>query len=284
MFFEEKIKSPGFAGNFYPSEKEELEKIIEKYFEKIETPNFPDKIFGILVPKDPYFLSGEVAAHSFKLIQNKDFRTIILLSDTQVTGSEEIISIWSEGKWETPLGEVPIEEDISKKLLNFSSKIIFKEKFHFLDPALEIQLPFLQKSLKNFKIVPILIGKRANWEKLFFPILNLIKEKKVLIICASNLSNSDSVTKTERKDQKIIKAIASLSERKLEKEISKNKKENCLFSFSENSIKLLLRITKNLKGKAQLLKYQTSKESIFGEKFEIKGYSAFVFFKSESKK
>lgn len=281
MIREEKIRSFGFAVSFYPSEKEELEKLIDELFERTKEIFIPGSIFGVLVPQDSYFLAGKVFASAFKLIRNKNLKTVILLGDNQFS-DDDIISVWAQGKWETPLGEVVINESLAQQLLNFSQKIVFEEKVHLLNFNLEIQIPFLQKSLKNFQIIPILIGKKGKWEKLVFPILNLVKKKNVLVVCASNLSFSHSPQKTQKIDKKFIQAILALDGKKFQFHLKKAEKEGAHFGISENSVKLLIEITKALKGKSVLLKYQTSQESIFGEKFEVKGYGAFAFFRKDS--
>ncbi|MBC7074363.1 AmmeMemoRadiSam system protein B, partial [Candidatus Parcubacteria bacterium] len=144
MLKEEKIKTAFLAGEFYPSEKTELEKTIENFLPKKNFQKIKSKLWGVLAPSDHYLLCGFVLGSIYSILRQTYYKTVILVSDFFGKEREEI-SIWSEGKWETPLGEVSVDEELAKSFLNFQKRVVFDEKIYFFDSFLEPQLPFLQK-------------------------------------------------------------------------------------------------------------------------------------------
>jgi AmmeMemoRadiSam system protein B len=279
---EEKIRFPAVAGQFYPEEEKELEEMIENFLKEIKIPLIEGKIFGILVPHAGYVFSGPVAAYCYKAIERKNFETVVLVGDSHYEYFDGI-SVWERGEWETPLGKVKVDEGLAKEFLGFSKRFLVKDSVHLFEHSLEVQLPFLQKVLKNFKILPLIFGSEdKDWKELAKAILKLMKKRKILIVASTDLSHYPPYDVALKADKETIEGILSLDPEKFKEKIDDLKKlfpDVDTFACAQDAIKTILEISKNLKGKAKLLKYQNSGDTIYEEKSQVVGYGAVCFLK-----
>jgi hypothetical protein len=278
----EKLRFPAVAGQFYPGEREELSQMIDEFLKNAKVPKIEGEIFGILVPHAGYVFSGPVAAYSYKAIEGKNFDTVVLIGDSHYEYFDGV-SIWDRGEWETPLGRVKVDEELAKEILNFSKRFFVKDSAHLFEHSLEVQIPFLQKVLKNFKILPLIFGSEdKDWKELAKAILKLMERKKILIVASSDLSHYPPYEVAVEADKKTIEGILSSDPEKFKEKIDDLKNlfpDVDTFACAQDTIKTILEISKNLKGKAKLLKYLNSGDTIYGEKSQVVGYSAIAFFK-----
>jgi AmmeMemoRadiSam system protein B len=277
---EEKLRFSAVAGQFYPEEKRELERMIDGFLKEVKIPEIEGEVFGLILPHAGYVFSGFVAAHGFKLISEKNFKDVILIGDSHYEYFDGV-SIWEKGFWETPLGKIRVNEELAKKILSYSKRFFIRDSAHLFEHSLEVQLPFLQKVLKDFEIVPIIFGSEdKDWKELAKAILNSM-EKNTLVIASSDLSHYPPYEVAKKVDSETIEAILKCDPREFSKkmeELKENFPDVDTFACAQDSIKTILEISKQKKAKAKLLKYQNSGESIFGDKFQVVGYSAICFY------
>ena len=259
-----KLRLPAVAGQFYPEDKKELEVMIEQFLTQVELPKIEGEIFGLLLPHAGYIFSGPVAAYGFKTILGKDFDNVIIIGDSHYERFDGV-SIWPEGAWETPLGKVEVNQELAAKILSSSDRFLVRDSAHLFEHSIEVQLPFLQKVLKSFKIVPIIFGSEdEDWKALAKTILGNIKNKKVLIIASSDLSHYLPYQEAKAIDKRTLDSISDLKTENLE-------------VCAKDSVKTLLEIAKNLKAKTKLLKYANSGDTA-GDKLQVVGYGAVAFY------
>lgn len=279
--FKEKLRFPAVAGQFYPGEKKELDEMIEKFLEKAKIPEIDGEVFGLILPHAGYVFSGFVAAHGYKAIAGKDFETVILIGDSHCERFDGI-SIWEIGEWETPLGKIGVDSELTEKILKESERFFVRDSAHLFEHSLEVQIPFLQKTLKNFKIVPIIFGsENEDWKDLAKAILKTTKNKRILIIASSDLSHYPPYEISQKADLETIESILTCEPEKFAqkiKELERKYPELDTFACAQDTIKTILEIAKERKAKAILLKYQNSGDTPLGEKFQVVGYSAIAFY------
>jgi len=281
---EKLIREPAVAGTFYPGAENELDKTINEYFSEIEIPKLEGSIKAIIVPHAGYTYSGQVAAYAYKAIQNnqsvREIKRVILIGNSHQEYFDGI-SVWNSGYFKTPLGEIEIDEDFANKLIKANSKIIFKESAHLKEHSLEVQLPFLQKALSNFKIVPIILGNQGGVDILIDALRNLVDDS-TLIIASSDLSHYPSYKDAQYSDNKVINAILTGKKENLEKTISDLEKEEInnlqTCACGADSIEVIMGL---MQGKnAKLLKYANSGDLSRPEgadKSQVVGYASIVF-------
>jgi len=151
------MRKPKFAGLFYPKSEDELKARIKSFispdFKKIPNP------IAIVSPHAGYEYSGKAAAAVYYSIQNTKCKNFIILCPNH-TRRGSPVSL-SAVDWETPLGTVKVNKKFIQKL---STNYPVDESAHEGEHSLEVQLPFLQYFLKDFKIVPISLSSLSFQE------------------------------------------------------------------------------------------------------------------------
>jgi len=291
----QEIRKPAVAGTFYPSEKSSLEEMVSTFLKNVPQHKFPQqsRLIGLIVPHAGYVYSGQVAAYSYKLLGDYLRRgsgsdkpaseparclTLIIIGPSHYV-SFDGISIYPEGAWETPLGKVEIDNKVALSLMEKSRRIHPYPLAHLREHSLEVQIPFLQMVLKDFKIVPLIIGNpsiencQALADAIFSTGLSLRLGKDVLIIASSDMSHYHSYAKACLMDGLCLKDIESLDTEKLLQDMGKGLCELC----GAGAVFTLINVAKRLNAKAEVLKYANSGD-VTGEKDRVVGYGAVAFY------
>jgi AmmeMemoRadiSam system protein B len=188
-----KNRKPVVAGQFYEAGKNALEDRIKECFLDERGPQtLPEirqgekNILGLVVPHAGYIYSGAIAAHSYNFLANNGFADNFIILGPNHTGMGSGISLMTDGCWETPLGQIPINQNMAKQLTK--GIIDADETAHTYEHSIEVQLPFLQYMAQNKKIsfVPICMGLQdyktsKEIGEIIAETIKNIKEKTVII-------------------------------------------------------------------------------------------------------
>lgn len=201
--------SPQVAGNFYPADKKELSKTIDSYLSQYPFIENNGDLLALISPHAGYEYSGIVAAYGYKQLTKRKYDTVIIIGPSHYAYFDGI-SVCPSGEYKTPLGKVEIDQALAEKLLEYNEKIGYDANAHLKEHCVEVQIPFLQKTLKNFKIVPVIIGNQSleNCMILSKAILESIKDKKVLIVASTDLSHYLSYEAANAMDGKVVSAFS----------------------------------------------------------------------------
>jgi AmmeMemoRadiSam system protein B len=204
-------RSPAVAGSFYPDNPVSLRREVESFIRgsKVLVPeNVTPK--ALIVPHAGYYFSGAVAADAYRLIEGQEFDLVVVLAPSHYH-SFSGASIYSAGNYETPLGEVTVDTELAADLIAEYPGINFVPAAHRQEHSLEVQLPFLQVALKNFKLLPIVVGQQ-EWpqaEKLAGIVAALSLKYRLLLIASTDLSHFHDAVTAEFLDQQIVAAVAA---------------------------------------------------------------------------
>jgi AmmeMemoRadiSam system protein B len=198
----EKTRGPAVEGYFYPKDSIILKNTVDKLIENVKQKPLSSKILGLISPHAGYVYSGQVAAYSYRQLKNNSYNTVIILGPSHhVYFRGASVGNWDSYK--TPLGNVRVNREIANKLLNSGGIFQFNEKAHIKEHSIETQIPFLQRTLKNFDIVPIVTGDLSmkDCEEISDILVKIVKEKNILFIASSDMShypNYDNANKVDR--------------------------------------------------------------------------------------
>ena len=162
LSFAQDIKQPAVAGAFYPASALKLSRQIAGYLTQARPPEIDGRIDVLISPHAGYVYSGAVAAYGYKAIQDKKYKSVIIIGPSHFADFDGI-SVYPKGVWRTPLGDAGIDSELSAALIKSNPKIYFYPAAFGREHSLEVQLPFLQRVLKDFKIVPIAL-RRLSYE------------------------------------------------------------------------------------------------------------------------
>ena len=274
-------RSPYYAGSFYPKHTCDLMKLLhfcfhESIFGPKKTQIINTKIFGIIVPHGAYIFSGAISANAFFEIASRNIDTFILIGPDH-HGIGKRISVTSEGYWQTPLGDVLIDNTITNDLKRSCDFIEEDEKVHQIEHSLEIQVPFIQYSFgKSFTIVPVLLRDQDIETSMLLG--NLIAKystmKNVMIIASSCLTHYESNSSVQKKDFQIIKSIENLDIESFYQSLINFKASVCGYG----AIASLMRAVQILGSKkGELLRYATSGDVTSDNKNTVVGYASIAF-------
>jgi AmmeMemoRadiSam system protein B/AmmeMemoRadiSam system protein A len=154
-----KTREPYVAGQFYPGDSGELSQVVNQYFREGTVKKPVGKILAVIAPHAGYVFSGSVAAESYKqLDRNQVYDNIFLIGSSHMV-SFDGASIYTQGNFKTPLGIVPVNLELAKKLVDQFGCFNNRTDAQLHEHSLEVQLPFLLTWLNHpFRIVPIILG------------------------------------------------------------------------------------------------------------------------------
>ncbi|MCK4359333.1 MAG: AmmeMemoRadiSam system protein B [Candidatus Cloacimonetes bacterium] len=271
-----KIRKPIVAGQFYTANPHKLEMEIDNYLKNVKLEKEYDNIFAIISPHAGYVFSAQTAAYGFKCLQGKQFGTVIVIAPSH-NPIEFSISVCDCDYYQTPLGDIPVDKKIMGKLLK-SDIIGYSEIAHKREHSLEVQLPFLQMVLTDFKLVPILIGYQSletsrNLAEILYLTLKDMKNKFLFVI-STDLSHYHSAETAKVLDDKVIDAVKKMDAELLEDYIRSGKAEACGYGCVETGIMLAEKFGI---GNVDILNYSHS-GMIFGDYAQVVGYLSAVFY------
>ncbi|HOG71074.1 MAG TPA: AmmeMemoRadiSam system protein B [Caldisericia bacterium] len=199
-------RKPYVAGRFYPDDPQKLGSMLESFFEVADT---KAAVPSIIVPHAGYMYSGKVAGAVYSKIAVPE---IVVIIGPNHTGLGAPISIWPDGSWETPLGNVPVDNGTIMALLNNSRHAKPDTQAHLNEHSIEVQIPFLQYCKKGFKIVPIAMGDYSieAIEDLANALDKATSGKEVLFVASSDFSHYEPEYTAKARDRMAIDEIKKL--------------------------------------------------------------------------
>jgi len=153
------IRRPVVAGRFYDGNSVSLDRQVRKMINNADLSDEEDQVLALIVPHAGYVFSGEVAAAGYKQLTAKHKIENVFLIGSSHRIAFEGASVYEKGYYQTPLGKIAVNGEITRRLINECELITFKEEAHVTEHSLEVQLPFLQVQLgSDFKIIPLIMG------------------------------------------------------------------------------------------------------------------------------
>jgi len=150
-------EAPCLQGPGIPGQPEVLRQSITDTLSKANPSGAEGKVVSLIVPHAGHVYSGQVAAYSYKLLQTASPRVVVLIGPSHRVGFRGV-SVSQYSGYKTPLGVAPVDRDVTKKLLSTHPQMKWVSQADHQEHSLEIQIPFIQTVLKDFRIVPILMG------------------------------------------------------------------------------------------------------------------------------
>jgi hypothetical protein len=257
------------AGQFYPADKNKLSKDIDGYLKGYKVIGGEGELIAIIAPHAGYDYSGKVAGYAYKQLTNKNFDTVIIMGPSHYTMFDGM-SVIPEGEYETPLGRVKIDREMAAQLMSLSPKIKYVKEAWDKEHSVEVQIPFLQKTLKNFKIVPIVIGYQSidNCLILADAIIKSIGKKKVLLVASTDLSHYHTYEVASTMDAVAIDAISKGDVNALIEKLATGETEMCGYGPVITTMVVADQLGAN---SYEILKYANTGD-VTGDRSRVVGY------------
>jgi len=264
------IRPPAVAGRFYSSDPEELSRDVNSYLsgagERISA-------LGCVVPHAGYIYSGLVAGAVYSSLQIPQ-RCILLGPRHYPRGAS--MAILTEGSWRTPFGEAPIDSGLARELAHACPRLREDAVAHESEHSLEVQLPFLQRLVPDFRFVPVVLGtdRYPVLEDLGRAVARVVaaQTSPVLVIASSDMNHYESDAVTRVKDQMAIARILELDPRGLYDTVRSEGITMCGYAATVAMLAAVLELGAK---EARLIRYATSGD-ISGDYDKVVGYAGIV--------
>lgn len=274
----ETVKEPAVAGAFYPGEQGELSQVVDGFLANAASPPVGGRLVALIAPHAGYMYSGQVAAYSYRHLSERSIDTVILIGASHFS-SYAGASVYAEGSMRTPLGNVKINGKIARSLLNEKAGVTFFREAFAKEHSLEVQLPFLQRTLKDLTIVPILMGAatQASTAHLAERLTEILrKNDRAIIIASTDLSHYHGYDAAVVKDRKVIDAVLRMSVEDLQGLLSSNEGEAC----GGYPVLLAMLVSRNLGATNGVLYRYANSGDVTGDRTRVVGYAAMGLYKS----
>ncbi|TEU17304.1 MAG: AmmeMemoRadiSam system protein B [Anaerolineales bacterium] len=224
------VRRAVIAGSWYPGTEEQLRKAVQGYLDNVEKEELEGELMGLISPHAGYIYSGQVAAYAYKQLDGASLRQPFDRAQDIAYDAVVVISpvhrvplgrfaVTSAAAYETPLGMVKLDGELVGAL---EEKVRINRVSHDGEHSLEIQLPFLQVALGDFRLLPVMIGESSfeAGEELGTALAEVLRDKKALVVASTDLHHIENYDEVVRRDKVVVEAIASFDMARIKEVLS----------------------------------------------------------------
>ncbi len=286
----QKVRQAGVAGGFYPADPKALSAMIDDLLAHATPPPVHDPILAVVAPHAGYQFSGPVAAYTYAELKGRKFSRVVVIGPTHYVPFD-FTSVYDGDAYATPLGTVQMDKAFARQLVKLSPTIQLSGMGHDITSAgaehsIEVQLPWLQRVLGDFQLVPIVMGDQSyeSSRALGVALAALIQDKKTvgstLILASSDLSHFHTYDEAVTMDHKTLGALAAWDYFSMSRNFEARVWEAC---GGAPIVAAMIAAERMGANQAQVLKYANSGDTS-GDRSRVVGYSADVFVKAPTGK
>jgi MEMO1 family protein len=282
------FRQAGVAGGFYPADPKILSGMIDDMLAHASPPPINDPIVAVVAPHAGYQYSGPVAAYTYAALKGRKFSRVVVIAPSHYEAFD-FTSVYEGDAYATPLGIVPVDKVFAKQLVEMSPTFKFSSQGHTptakgAEHALEVQLPWLQRVLGDFELVPIVMGDQGyeSSRALGVALAKLIQsnDKETLIVASSDLSHYHPYDEAVKIDHRTLTALQEWDYLSMSQNFQARIWEAC---GGAPIVAAMIAAERMGANQALVLKYANSGDTT-GDHSRVVGYSADVFVKTQSAK
>ncbi|MFA7254902.1 MAG: AmmeMemoRadiSam system protein B [Candidatus Omnitrophota bacterium] len=268
-----KIRMAVVSGQFYPEDPRILKKNIQKFL--AASGHIPDPdVRALIVPHAGYDYSGQVAAEAYKLVEGRKFDSVIVIAFLHHVFLQGVL-VDDVLAYETPLGRVPVDREFVREIQMFHPLFRNAMPGRLEEHSLEVQIPFLQETIPELKIVPIYIGvQNLTSSTLLAEVLaKALADRNTLVVATTDLSHFHSYETALGKDKALIAMFEKGNAEAIYDAYTKEEAEACGMGTVLTSILL----AKKMKWSGPRLVRYANSGDVTGDRSSVVGYAAMAF-------
>lgn len=265
------VRNPAVAGQFYPQDKTKLLAELKGF-----VPSIRDRIkaIGAVSPHAGYVYSGKVAGAVFSKLEPR--KTYVILSPNHTGYGADIAA--SCESWKTPIGTADIDEELLAAIMERTGLITDDKHAHEFEHSVEVQVPFVQLTSSEAKIVPITVSHVPMEElrEVSKAIAGAILAtgSDAVIIASSDMTHYESRRSASSKDKEAIERVLKLDADGLLEIVRKKGISMCGCVPTA----IMMMAAKDLgASKAELVKYADSGD-VTGDTAQVVGYAGIIVY------
>jgi hypothetical protein len=256
-------RPPAVAGAFYPSSPALLSDTVDRLLAEAPAAAMLQPK-ALIVPHAGYIYSGSTAAMAYAALApwHATIRRVILLGPTHRVAVDGLAAPKS-GAFATPLGSIALDTTALAKLAELP-QVVFSDHAHAQEHSLEVHLPFLQRVLDDFTLVPLAVGHATPRD--VAEVLDLLwGGPETLIVISSDLSHFLPYAAATQVDRDTCAHILQLD--------THIRPEQACGAYPINGLLLAAR----QRGLTPQLIHRCNSGDTAGDKQRVVGYAAFAF-------
>lgn len=273
------IRTPAVAGLFYPGGRDALADEIDRMIESAAPPTPAGSVRVLVSPHAGYRYSGAVAAHGYRLLRGRNIHHVVVISPSHMEPFR-FSSVFDGAGYETPLGIANTSSTLVDRLSSVNDLVVRSDRGHLQanlarqEHALEVQIPFLQRTLESFDLVAVVMGDQ-NWDNcvaLGEALQPLVEEPDMLIVASTDLSHFYDAAKANRLDGTFREILADMDARALYDSVHAGRCEAC----GAGPVIASLLATEGLKQRSFTALAQANSGDVSGDFSSVVGYLSAV--------
>jgi AmmeMemoRadiSam system protein B/AmmeMemoRadiSam system protein A len=285
---QENVRRAAVAGGFYPADPKALSAMMDDMLTHASSPPINDPIRAVVAPHAGYQFSGPVAAYTYAALKGHKFSRVVVIAPSHYEAFD-FTSVFDGDAYATPLGTVRVDKTFVAQLAKMSPTIRLSSQGHVptekgAEHALEVELPWLQRVLGDFELVPVVMGDQSyeSSRALGVALAKLIqgKDNDTLIVASSDLSHYHPYDEAAKIDHKTLNALQAWDYFSMSRNFDARIWEAC---GGAPIVAAMIAAERMGANQAVVLKYANSGDTA-GDHSRVVGYSADVFVKTPSGK
>lgn len=262
------VRPPAVAGAFYPASPATLSATVDQLLAEASAPASRQPK-ALIVPHAGYIYSGSTAALAYAALEpwRRTIHRVVLLGPTHRVAVNGLALPETEA-FATPLGTVRLDLQAIAVLADLP-QIVFSDRVHAEEHSLEVHLPFLQRVLDDFKLVPLAVGHAAP--EAVAEVLDLLwGGPETLIVISSDLSHFLPYAAANQTDRDTCQHILQLD--------THIRPEQACGAYPVNGLLL----TARQRGLVPQLLHRCNSGDTAGDRQRVVGYASFAFSEAEA--
>lgn len=207
------------AGSWYPGSEKGLVQTVDGYLANIDQPLVGGDLLGLISPHAGYVYSGQTAAFAYHQLQGQQVDVVVLLGPSH----RAWVGDWAasaEDAYQTPLGSVTVDQDF---IAGLAGRLPLQRVQRDAEHSLEIQLPFLQRQIGPFRLVPVMMSADdpAAARRLAAALVEVVRQRssegqRTLLVASSDLHHIENYSEVVRRDREVVDALDTYNLDRLE--------------------------------------------------------------------
>ncbi len=266
------VRPSPIAGRWYPADAQQLAMSVDAYIDRARVDPLTGRLIGILTPHAGHRYSGPVAGHAFKLVQGHEIDVVALIGPSHYPYHAQAVTT-AHAAYATPLGQVTVDH---AALTQLRDAVPLHAVQHDQEHSLEIELPFLQRTLGDFRLIPLALIDQsyAYAERLGRALAAVLEGQRALLVASSDLSHFYPQPVAHTLDSVVLDAVAAYDP----EGVIRAETEGQGFACGRGAIAAVMVAARELGAdSARVVNYATSGD-ITHDNQQVVGYGAAVFF------
>jgi len=217
-----------YAGTWYPGSSEGLRQTVDALLSQADGEPAPGEIVGLVAPHAGYIYSGQVAAYAYRQLQQAgtSYETVVVVGPSHRVYLDGY-SVTAVESFETPLGAVPLDQEVLEALSDEIGMLMFHSRDE--EHSLEIQLPFLQQTLGDFRLVPIIMGEQSKdaCQELGQALGKVLAGRSALLVASTDLSHYKDYERAIALDRLVLERVEAFDYEGLAEILERGDAEAC---------------------------------------------------------